>query len=103
MEVPAGEIKIDLYDNAEIDGDTVSVYHNNKLIISAAALSDKPVSFRIKVDAQQPHHELIMVADNLGSIPPNTSLMIITANGKRSEVFISSTEQKNAKLVIDLE
>jgi hypothetical protein len=102
IEVPPGEIYIDLYDNAEIDGDTVSVYHNNQLIISAAALSGKPVSFRIKVDAQHPHHELIMVADNLGSIPPNTSLMIITANGKRSEVFISSTEQKNAKLVIDL-
>ena len=102
IEVSAGEIYIDLYDNAEIDGDTVSVYHNNKLIISAAALSDKPVSFRIKVDAQHSHHELIMVADNLGSIPPNTSLMIITANGRRSEVFISSTEQKNAKLVIDL-
>ncbi len=49
-----------------------------------------------------PHHELIMVANNLGSIPPNTSLMIITANNKRSEVFISSTEQKNAKMLIDL-
>jgi hypothetical protein len=41
-----------------------------------------------------------MVADNLGSIPPNTSLMIVTANDKRHKVFISSSEQKNAKVVI---
>jgi hypothetical protein len=43
-----------------------------------------------------------MVANNLGSIPPNTSLMIVTANNKRYEVFISSSEQKNAKIVIEL-
>jgi hypothetical protein len=102
IEAPAGEIVIDLYDYDQIDGDTVSIYDNNELIVSRAGLSKKPISFKIKVDAAQPHHELIMVANNLGSIPPNTSLMIITANNKRSEVFISSSEQKNAKLVIDL-
>ena len=93
---------IDLYDNGEIDGDTVSIYHNNELIISRAGLSDKPIHFQIKVDAMQPHHELVMVANNLGSIPPNTSVMIITVNDKRYEVHISSSEQKNAKVVIDL-
>ena len=99
----AGELIINLYDNGEIDGDTVSIYHNNKLIVSRAGLSAKAVSFRVKVDADHPHHELVMVAENLGSIPPNTSLMIVTANNKRYEIFISSSEQKNAKIVIELE
>ena len=102
IQTEAGEMMIDLYDNGEIDGDTVSVYHNNELIISRAGLSDKPVHFEIKVDGLQPHHELVMVANNLGSIPPNTSLMIITVNNKRYEVHISSSEQKNAKVIIDL-
>jgi hypothetical protein len=102
IETVESEISIDLYDNGEIDGDTVSIYHNNLLVVSRAALSAKPVSFHIKVDEANPHHELVMVANNLGSIPPNTSLMIITAKGKRYEVFISSSEQKNAKVVIDL-
>jgi hypothetical protein len=44
-----------------------------------------------------------MVAENLGSIPPNTSLMVITTKYKRYEVFISSTEQKNARVLIDLQ
>ena len=102
IETGPGEIMIDLYDNGEIDGDTVSIYHNNELIISRAGLSDKPIHFQVKVDASQPHHELVMVANNLGSIPPNTSLMIITVNNKRYEVHISSSEEKNAKVVIDL-
>lgn len=102
IETEAGEIRIDLYDNGVMDGDTVSVYHNNQLIVSGAQLSQRPISFRIRVDAGQPHHELIMVAHNLGSIPPNTSLMIVTASGQRHEAFLSSSEQKNAKVVISL-
>lgn len=98
-----GEILLQLYDNGEIDGDTVSIYHNNRMIISAQRLSQKPITIRLRVDETQPHHELVMVANNLGSIPPNTSLMIVTTKEKRHQVFISSTEQKNAKVVIDLE
>ncbi len=96
------ELVIDLYDNGEIDGDTVSIYHNNQLIVSRAGLSANAVTVKIKVDKQHPHHELVMVANNLGSIPPNTSLMVITANKKRYEVFISASDEKNAKIEIDL-
>jgi hypothetical protein len=102
IETETGKIKINLYDNGEIDGDTVSIYHNNQIIKSHMRLSEKPVSFTIEVNAAQPHHELIMVAENLGSIPPNTSVMVITTPGNRYEVFISSSKQKNAKVVFDL-
>jgi hypothetical protein len=97
------ELTIELYDNGEIDGDTVSIYHNNELVVSRAGISTKPVTVKIKVDKANPHHELVMVADNLGRIPPNTSLMVITAGKKRYEIFISSSEQKNAKVLIDLQ
>jgi hypothetical protein len=102
IETEAGEIKINIYDNGVIDGDTVSIYHNNTLIRSHMHLSQKPISITIGVNPSQPHHEIIMVAENLGSIPPNTSVMIITTSGNRYEVFISSSEQKNAKVVFDL-
>lgn len=102
IETESGEIRLDLYDNGEIDGDTVSIYHNNALLVARARLSQKPISFRIAINAAHPHHELIMVANNLGSIPPNTSLMIVTAGTKRYEVFISSTEQKNGKVILEL-
>jgi hypothetical protein len=102
IETEPGTIRVELYDNGDIDGDTVSIYHNNTLLIANAGLTDKAVAFRITVDADHPHHELVMVANNLGSIPPNTSMMVVTAAGKRYEVFISSTEQKNAKVVVEL-
>jgi hypothetical protein len=102
IETEAGEIKINLYDNGEIDGDTISIYHNNVLLMANKRLTQKPIVISIPVNADQPHHELIMVAENLGSIPPNTSLMVVKAGTKRYVIYISSNEQKNAKIVFDL-
>ena len=102
IETEPGQIKVNLYDNGEIDGDTISIYHNNVRIMAHARLSAKPISLSIPIDPSNPHHELVMVAENLGSIPPNTSLMIITAGTKRYEVFISSTTQRNAKVRQDI-
>ncbi len=98
IETPAAEIIVELYDNGEIDGDTISVFHNNSLVIERALLSAKPLRFTIKVNPKEPHHEIVMVAHNLGSIPPNTSLMIITANKKRYTVSISSNKRRTQKL-----
>lgn len=102
IETEAGEIKIDLYDNGVVDGDSVTIYHNNALVKAHMLLSQKPISFTISINPSQPHHEVIMVADNLGSIPPNTSVMIVTTPTNRYEVNISSDEQRNAKVVFDL-
>ncbi len=102
IETESGEIKIEVYDNGTIDDDTVSIYHNNILVRSHMRLSQKPISISLTISPSQSHHEIIMVAENLGSIPPNTSVMLITTASKRYELFISSSEQKNARVVLDL-
>lgn len=94
------DIKVELYDNGEIDGDTITVYDNNAVIAWKKRLTNKPVTLNIKADANITSHEFVMVADNLGSIPPNTALMIITTGGKRYQLFISSDKQKNAKVIV---
>ncbi|MFN8290690.1 MAG: hypothetical protein U0U70_10560 [Chitinophagaceae bacterium] len=90
------EVTVKLFDNGEIDGDTISVYLDNKLVLSNKMLTASPLTVKIKMDEADSEHELTMVAENLGRIPPNTSLMIVEAGDKRFEVRITSTEQKNA-------
>ncbi len=85
-----------LYDNGEIDDDTISVYLDNNLILSGKRLSTSPITINLKMDEDNAEHVLVMVAENLGKIPPNTSLMIVNDGDKRYEVRITSTEQKNA-------
>lgn len=97
------EIRIDLYDNGTIDNDTITVYHNNRLVTAAQRLNFTPISFTIKSEPGGiTTHEIIVVADNLGDIPPNTALMVITTGGKdRVEIFLASNEQRNAKVIIE--
>jgi hypothetical protein len=90
------EIVISFYDNGEIDGDTISVYDNNRLLVTNQGLSAKPIIVTIQLDESVLEHEIVMVAQNLGSIPPNTALMIVQAGDQRYTLRISSTEQKNA-------
>ena len=94
--INSADVTVKLYDNGEIDDDTISVYLDKKLVLSKKRLSAAALSINLKMDESNPEHELIMVADNLGRIPPNTSLMIVTAGDQRFEVRITSTEQKNA-------
>jgi hypothetical protein len=96
IKVDTGVIKIDFYDNGQIDGDTISVYANGMPVVSRKMLTAKPVSISIKIDLKRPEQELIMVGENQGSIPPNTALMIVNAGEKRYQLYLTSDEQKNA-------
>lgn len=96
VKVTNENISIRLYDNGEVDGDTISVYLDGKAVISNKGLSTKPITISLKMDESNPEHVLVMVAENFGRIPPNTSLMIVQDGDKRYTVSITSTVQKNA-------
>ena len=92
------EVTVRIYDNGEIDDDTVSVYWDNELVLSKKRLTASPLVLNLKVNEDNPEHVLVMVAENLGRIPPNTSLMIVNDGDKRYVVRVTSTEQKNAMI-----
>jgi len=90
------EVTLNIYDDGAIDNDTVSVYLDNRPVLLHRMLTDRPLVVTLHLDATNDYHEVVMVADNEGTIPPNTSLMIVKAGDKEYEVRITSTEQKNA-------
>ena len=95
FELDTSELKIELYDNAEIDGDTVSILMNNTLVLYRKMLTDKPLQLNFTAFPNT-DYEFMMYAENLGKIPPNTSLMVITAGSKRYELRIASSDKKSA-------
>lgn len=100
IEVNSDSLSVDFYDNGEVDGDSISIFYNKKLISFHQILSTKAVHFDIVLDTAKEVNELTMFADNLGSIPPNTALMILNDGKKRYEVRLSSNLEKNATLNI---
>lgn len=98
IEVENISVKVDLYDNGEVDGDSISLFYNSKLLLSHKRLSEKPISLNITVENDKSINELVMYAENLGSIPPNTALMIVTDGPNRYEVRITSDLQKSGAI-----
>jgi hypothetical protein len=98
IEVDTGKIRLDFYDNAEIDGDSISVLVNKRTVVSHQKLSAKPITVFVNVDLQNVFQEVEMVAENLGSIPPNTAMLVVTANEKRYQLFLTSTADKSARV-----
>lgn len=96
LTVTNAEVVVRLYDNGEIDDDTISVYLDNKLVLSSKRLTAAPLTIKFNFEEDGSDHELVMVAENLGRIPPNTSLMIVESGEQRFDVRITSTTQKNA-------
>ncbi len=98
IEVKNADVKVDLYDNGEIDGDSISLFYNGELLLSRKRLTDKPITLHIKVDKDNSMNELVMYAENLGAIPPNTALMIVTDGSNRYEVRITSDLKKSGTI-----
>ena len=96
IDVDADSLKVSLYDNGEVDGDTVSVFYNRRLVKLKQMLSDKPITVMLPLDTAI--NEIAMYADNLGKLPPNTALAVIYAGDKRFELGMTSTFIKNATI-----
>jgi hypothetical protein len=95
-------ISVTLYDNGIVDGDSVTLIYNDKIITTHQRLTEKPLTFYIKIAPGNSRNELVMYAENLGSIPPNTALMVIYDGKKRYEINISSTEKTNGTVSFKL-
>jgi hypothetical protein len=91
--------KVDFYDNGEIDGDSITVFYNGNIIVSHKMLTTNAISLTLSLDESKAENIITMYADNLGTIPPNTALMIVTDGDKRYEVHISSDTEKSGSVV----
>jgi hypothetical protein len=94
--VTGDSIELRFYDNAVVDGDSIAVFLNDKMVFEHVRLNNKPYTLTISVNDLPEDNEMVMVAENLGTIPPNTSLMVAIVDGKRFEARLESTENSSA-------
>ncbi|MFT4204405.1 MAG: hypothetical protein QM610_10915 [Chitinophagaceae bacterium] len=103
LEVKDDSVTVSLYDNGEFDHDQVSVFYNGKQIASNVELKTNiAAKFIVHLDTTPgAKNELTLFAENLGTIPPNSALMIIEdAHGSRYEVNLSSDLSHNASVLL---
>ncbi|HET6254667.1 MAG TPA: hypothetical protein VFE32_11360 [Puia sp.] len=95
--LPAPDVKIEFYDDAEIDHDTITVLINNKLLLYRQMLTDRPLTIHFNAFPNAVY-ELVMYADNMGDIPPNTALMMVTSGSEKYKALLSSSDQNTATI-----
>jgi len=93
-------LRLSLYDNGEVDGDTVTVVLNGEPIISRAGLTAKGMTMSIASSTLRDSSELIMYAENLGRIPPNTGLLILQDGVDRYQIRFSGDLQNNSAVIL---
>lgn len=94
-------LSIALYDNGEVDGDSVSVIINDEMFIEKQGL--KSSAFRKTYYIPQTNSDSLLVvlyADNLGKFPPNTGLLQIKDGDEIFYVRFKADLNRNAAIVL---
>ena len=94
--VSGDSISLQFYDNAIVDGDSISLFLDGKMLFSHIKLAAKPYTITLSVNDINEESELVMVAENLGAIPPNTSYMVALVGEHRYTANLASTEESSA-------
>jgi hypothetical protein len=88
-----------LWDNAEYDGDTLSVYLNGSPVLVGHELTRK--RHRLKLDVFPGENTLQVVAHNEGRVSPNTASALVRAGkGRRTLLFSTSLERNQVLRIV---
>jgi hypothetical protein len=91
---------LSLYDNGIVDGDTVSVFMNGENIVSRQRLKEAATKKTIYISSNTDSVQLVLFAENLGTIPPNTGLLTVRDGDDIYQVRFSADLQTNASIIL---
>lgn len=101
LELNSREITVKVFDNGVIDDDTVSVLLNDSIIINRQRLSAKPIAVNLQLK-KDVDNKIVLWAHNMGSIPPNTALLLIETPGRSYAVNLASTFHKSGVVLMHI-
>ena len=100
MDIASDSIILSFYDNGVVDGDMISVYINNENVLAPTKLTEAATKKTVHLKSFATDSvRLILVAETMGTLPPNTGLLVVLDGAKRYEVRFSADMQTNAALV----
>jgi hypothetical protein len=97
LEVKNKNIRIRVWDNGVVDGDVLTLFLNGEQILRNYRVSKTKRS--IPVQLKEENNILILHADDLGDIPPNT-VAVSVDDGESEQVIILSSNLKESGAVL---
>lgn len=96
--IDSDSLELRFFDNVQVDGDSITLFLNEKMIFTHIRLTEKPFVIKLAASDLNESNELTMVAENLGAIPPNTAYMVAIVGEKRYDINLSSTEETSGMI-----
>ena len=93
-------LKFEIRDYLNEDNDTVSIYLNRQPMVRKIGIFRKPYKQTFRLNKNSELNELILYAENLGFIPPNTSDLTIIDGKIKHRLMIRSSKEISAVIYL---
>lgn len=101
--VHATTLKIEIYDDAEEDGDMISLNFNGSWLVKNYKIRKRPLVRTIKINPKSPFNFIITFAHNLGKLPPNTIALVIDDGKKKQKILLKSDLETSDVIYLEFE
>lgn len=98
LEVARPNIKLRVWDNGTVDGDIVTLFLNGERILHDHRVSKRKIG--IPVQLQQESNFLILHAEDLGDISPNTVAVSVDDGEREQNIILSSNLKESGAVLI---
>ena len=100
LEIVNDSVTLSFYDNGVVDGDVISVFVNGENVVASQKLNEVAIKKTVHLtNFAADSVEVTLVAETLGSIPPNTGLVLVHDGDKRYDVRFSADMKTNASII----
>jgi hypothetical protein len=95
---PSKNVTLLVYDNGEVDNDTISVLVNGEYVLTHFPLTKKKK--KIKLRLNEFDNEILFIAENEGRVPPNTAHCELRSRLRKSVILVSTEDDQNVSIPI---
>ena len=97
IKVSSRKLRLKIWDDHRVDGDIVSLKYGDNWIVSEYKLKKKPKVINVTLTGF--NQELILYANNVGLMPPNTAAISIY-DGKKAQNVVLNADMKSSESII---
>ncbi len=97
--VQSDSILLRVFDNGIVDGDTVSVFYNDSVVVNRLGLTARAYEIRLPVNKTK-DNRIVLYAHNLGSIPPNTAMLEVYTGSTMYSVMVSTDLTMSSGIIL---
>jgi hypothetical protein len=96
FEVKQDKMILEVWDNAIQDGDSISIKLNGQWVVTGMAVTEQVQ--KVAVQLQAGENVLVFMADNVGTIPPNTAAVRFVAGDVKVNAFVKTGLKENVEV-----